>query len=251
MVAAATTSLPETPRGERNWDYRYTWIRDASFMLWGLYTLGFNREADDFFYFLTDACAADPEMQVMYGIGGERELEEQTLDHLSGYGGARPVRIGNGAYNQRQNDIFGALLDAAYLHTRARGRLSGRVWDVLRNQVETALERWREPDRGIWEVRGEPRHFTSSKLMCWVAADRGARLATLREDAECAERWRAAAGEIQADICDNGVDNDRSVFTQHYETKALDASLLLMSLVRFLPPRTCESATPFSRLPTS
>ena len=121
------------------------------------------------------------------------------------------MRIGNGACNQRQNDINGALLDAAYLHTRARGRLSGRVWDVLRNQVETALERWRRPDRGIW-VRGEPRHFTSSKLMCWVAADRGARLATLRE-LECAERWRAAAGEIQADICDNRVDNDRSVFT--------------------------------------
>ena len=235
MVAAATTSLPETPQGERNWDYRYTWIRDASFMLWGLYTLGFDREADDFFFFVTDACAANPEMQIMYGIGGERELEEETLPHLSGYGGARPVRVGNGAYNQRQNDVWGVLLDSAYLHTRSRDRVSARVWEVLKTQVEAALERWREPDQGIWEVRGEPRHFTSSKMMCWVAADRGARLAALREEADCAQRWRAAAGEIHSDICANGLDTDRDIFTQHYETKALDASLLLMPLVRFLP----------------
>ncbi len=127
MVAAATTSLPETPKGERNWDYRYTWIRDSTFMLWGLYTLGFDREADDFFFFVTDACAENPEIQIMYGIGGERELEEFTLDHFTGYDGARPVRIGNGAYNQQQNDVWGALLDSAYLHTKSRDRLSEQV----------------------------------------------------------------------------------------------------------------------------
>src|SRR5918911_915499 len=171
MLAAATTSLPETPHGERNWDYRYSWIRDSTFMLWGLYTLGFDWEANDFFYFVADAAGQEEgeDLQIMYGIGGE-----------------------------------------------------------------PALDNWREPDRGIWEVRGEPKHFTSSKLMCWVAADRGARLARMREDDEAAERWAAAADEIHEDICENGVDK-RGVFTQHYETDALDASVLLMPLTRFLP----------------
>ena len=145
------------------------------------------------------------------------------------------MRIGNEAYHQRQNDVWWALLDSAYLHTRSRDHLSGRVWEVLKTQVEAALAHWREPDRGIWEVRGEPRHFTSSKIMCWVAADRGARLAALREERECAQRWRSAASEIQADVCANGLDEERQVFTQHYATDALDASLLLMPLVRFLP----------------
>src|SRR4051794_4834985 len=187
LVAAATTSLPETPGGERNWDYRYTWIRDATFMLWGLYTLGFEWEANDFFYFLADVAEAEPDdLQIMYGIGGERELPEQELGHLSGYEGARPVRIGNGAYDQSQHDVWGAILDSFYLHTKSRDYLPERIWPILVKQVERAIERWREPDRGIWEVRGEPRHFTSSKLMCWVAADRGARLAEIREDLEYA-----------------------------------------------------------------
>jgi GH15 family glucan-1,4-alpha-glucosidase len=235
MMAAATTSLPETPGGTRNWDYRYSWIRDSTFMLWALYTLGFDWEANDFFYFVADVAEAEEgQLQIMYGIGGESRLEEQELTHLSGYGGARPVRVGNGAYNQHQHDVWGAVLDSIYLHTKTRDQLPERLWPILKRQVETALTKWREPDRGIWEVRGDPKHFTSSKMMCWVAADRGARLAALREDQAMVDRWSAAAAEIHADICEHGVD-DRGVFVQHYETTALDASVLLMPLVRFLP----------------
>jgi GH15 family glucan-1,4-alpha-glucosidase len=236
MVAAATTSLPETPGGMRNWDYRYTWIRDATFTLWALYTLGFDWEANDFFYFIADVAEAEgADLQIMYGIGGEKELDEIHLDHLAGYEGARPVRIGNAAWNQRQHDVWGAVLDSVYLHTKSRDYLPERMWPILKRQVEAAIAHWREPDHGVWEIRGEPRHFTSSKLMCWVACDRGARLARLRGEAECAERWQRAADEIHADICANAVD-ERGVFCQHYDTTALDASVLLIPLVRFLPP---------------
>ena len=233
MCAAATTSLPETPGGERNWDYRFTWVRDSTFMLWALYTLGFDWEADDFFHFIAEACA-DADLQVMYGIGGERELDEFELDHLEGYEHSRPVRIGNAAYKHQQHDVWGSALDSFYLHTKTRDGLRETYWPMLCKQVEKALTHWREPDRGIWEVRGEPQHFTSSKIMCWVAADRGARLARLREDHEKAERWQAASDEIRADVLANAVD-DRGVLTQHYGTNALDASLLLAPLVRFLP----------------
>jgi GH15 family glucan-1,4-alpha-glucosidase len=236
VIAAPTTSLPETPGGERNWDYRYSWIRDSTFALWGLYTLGFDWEADDFLYFVFDAASSETDdLQIMYGIGGERELPERTLDHLHGYEGARPVRVGNAAWDQRQHDMWGAFLDSVYLHTRNRDHLDERVWPILSRQVEAALSHWREPDRGIWEVRGEPQHFTSSKVMCWVAADRGARLARIRDESEAAARWQAAADEIHADICAHGLDK-RGVFTQAYGRDALDASLLLMPLVRFLPP---------------
>jgi GH15 family glucan-1,4-alpha-glucosidase len=235
VIAAPTTSLPETPGGERNWDYRYSWIRDSTFALWGLYNLGFDWEANDYLYFIADAAERDDDLQIMYGVDGERALPEEILPHLGGYEGARPVRIGNDAYGQRQHDMWGAVLDSVYLHTKSRDHLDERIWPILIRQVEAALEHWREPDRGIWEVRGEPKHFTSSKVMCWVAADRGARLARLRDDDERATAWQAAADEIHADICANGVD-ERGVFTQHYETDALDASLLLMPLVRFLPP---------------
>jgi GH15 family glucan-1,4-alpha-glucosidase len=233
LVAAATTSLPETPGGERNWDYRYSWLRDSTFTLWALSTLGFEREAAEYFFFVTDRME-DRHLQIMYGIDGRRELEEATLDHLSGYGGARPVRVGNGAWTHAQHDVWGVLLDSVRLHTRSGDRLDDRLWPLLARQVETALARWREPDRGMWEVRGEPRHFTSSKVFCWVAADRGARLARLRGDAEAAERWAAAAQEIHADVCEHGVDG-RGVLVQHYATEALDASLLLVPLVGFLP----------------
>ncbi|MEA2372026.1 MAG: alpha,alpha-trehalase [Solirubrobacteraceae bacterium] len=217
-------------------------MRDSTWMLWGLYTLGFDWEADDFFCFVADVAEQDTEdgMQVMYAIQGERRIDERSLDHLAGYEGARPVRVGNGAYNQRQHDVWGAVLDSVWLHTRSRDHLDDRVWQILKRQVECALKYWREPDRGIWEVRGEAKHFTSSKIFCWVAADRGARLALLREDRACAARWRAAADEIHADVCARGVD-ERGVFTQHYDTTALDASLLLLPLLRFLPaddPRT-------------
>ncbi len=235
LVAAATTSLPETPGGERNWDYRYSWIRDSTFALWALYALGFDWEANDFFWFIADVAERDEELQVMYGVGGDRDLDERVLEHLHGYEGARPVRVGNGAHRQRQHDLWGAVLDSVYIHTTSRDRLDERLWPILCRQVECALDHWREPDRGMWEVRGEPKHFTSSKMMCWVAADRGARLARIRDEFDLADRWQAAADEIHADICANGVD-DRGVFTQHYDTRALDASLLLMPLVRFLPP---------------
>jgi GH15 family glucan-1,4-alpha-glucosidase len=235
IAAAATTSLPEAPGGERNYDYRYSWIRDATFALWGLFTLGFDWEANDFFHFITDLAERDGgDLQIVYGIGGETDLTEHELSHLHGYDGARPVRVGNAAYQQQQNDVWGAVLDSVYLHVRSRDRLDDRVWRVLHRQVEEALAHWREPDRGVWEVRGEPQHFTSSKVMCWVAADRGTRLARLREDWDLATKWQAAADEIHADICTNGVD-DRGVFVQHYGTDALDASMLLMPLVRFLP----------------
>ena len=235
LVAAATTSLPETPRGERNWDYRYSWIRDSTFTLWGLYTLGFDWEANDFFYFLADVTKDTDDLQVMYGVAGEKRLDEKVLSHLEGYGGASPVRVGNAAYNQDQHDVWGAVLDSFYLHTKSRDAMPEEIWPILKRQVDAATEKWRQPDRGIWEVRGEPQHFTSSKVMCWVALDRGARLARIREEFDLAEQWQREADEIHADICENAVD-DRGVFTQHYETDALDASCLLLPLLRFLPP---------------
>jgi GH15 family glucan-1,4-alpha-glucosidase len=235
MLAAATTSLPETPGGERNYDYRFSWLRDSTFLLWGLYTLGLDREASDYFYFLADLAEEGADLQIMYGIGGERELTERELDHLSGYDGARPVRVGNAAWDQRQHDVWGVVLDSFHLHVQSGDELSERHWSMLARQVETALERWREGDQGIWEVRGAPQHFTSSKVLCWVAADRGAKLALLRGDSELAARWREAADEIHADVCEHATDA-RGVFCQHYETEALDASVLLIPLLGFLPP---------------
>ena len=235
LIAAATTSLPETPHGERNWDYRYAWVRDSTFALWALYTLGFDREADDFFYFIADVCRDGQRLQVMYGIGGERTLVEESLPHLSGYEGAAPVRIGNGAYNQEQHDVWGAMLDSVLLHARSRSQLQQSLWPILKEQVETAAQHWEEPDCGIWEVRGTPQHFTCSKFMCWVALDRGARLARLYEEPQYADKWQTLADQIHADICEHGVDS-RGVFIQRYGAEALDASLLLMPLLRFLPP---------------
>ncbi len=235
-VAAGTTSLPETRGGERNWDYRYCWMRDATFMLWGLHALGLDWEADDFMQFVADLERdGDGALQIMYGLGGERDLHERVLDHLTGYEGAVPVRVGNGAFKQRQNDVFGAVLDSVYLHTKMGGHIPQRLWPVLQDQVRCAIRDWRMPDQGIWEARGEPKHYVSSKLMCWVAADRGARLAELEGEAELAAEWQAAAEEIRADILERGV-SPRGVFRQHYDTDALDASTLLIPLVRFLPP---------------
>ena len=236
LVAAPTTSLPETPGGERNWDYRFCWMRDASFTLWALHALGLNWEADDFVQYVADMERNDDgSLQIMYGIKGAKDLEESTLDHLKGYEGARPVRIGNGAYAQRQNDVFGAVLDSVYLHSKKRDHIPERLWPVLVAQVRCAADVWREPDQGIWEARGEPRHYVSSKLMCWVALDRGARLAERRGLDEQATEWQAIATEIREEILARGVD-ERGVFRQHYDTDALDASNLLVPLVRFLRP---------------
>jgi GH15 family glucan-1,4-alpha-glucosidase len=235
MIAALTTSLPETPGGTRNWDYRYCWMRDATFTLWGLHALDLDWEANDFMEYLADLQRnKDGSLQIMYGIGGERNLRETTLRHLRGYEGSRPVRKGNGAYNQRQNDCFGAVLDSVYLHTKRHDHIQDRLWPVLCDQVASAWRVWRRPDQGIWEARGKPCHYVSSKLMCWVALDRGARLAELRGDPELARRWQSGAETIREDILERGVD-DRGVFVQHYGTTALAASNLLIPIVRFLP----------------
>jgi alpha,alpha-trehalase len=235
VIAAPTTSLPREPGRERNWDSRYTFLRDAAFTLWAMYSLDFDWEADDFFYFLADQCGEDGSLGNIYAVDGGRELEEHVLDHLTGYDGARPVRVGNAAYEYKQHDVWGTVLDAAYLHARSRDKLPERIWPMVRRQVETAAETWKEPDVGIWALRGEPRHYTSSKVMCWAACDRGARLAEQRDELELARRWQAVADEIKADVLANALD-DRGVFTMHYETTELDASALLIPLVRFLPP---------------
>ncbi len=241
IMAASTTSLPETPGGARNWDYRFTWIRDSAFMLRSLYRLGFDWEALEYWGFVVDAVSGGDlnrklELQIMYGIGGERDLTERTLDHLSGYRGARPVRVGNGAWNQQQHDVWGMILDALDVQfRRGAAEIVAPVWEGLAGFVDAALEHWREPDQGIWEVRGDPQHFTASKVMCWVAASRGADLAAERGSDERARRWRAGADEIMAEILDKGV-SDRGVFKQHYQTDDLDASLLLLPIMGFLPP---------------
>ncbi|HEY5389593.1 MAG TPA: glycoside hydrolase family 15 protein, partial [Solirubrobacteraceae bacterium] len=235
IVAALTTSLPETLGGQRNWDYRYCWMRDATFTLWGLHELDLDWEANDFMEFLADLNRnGDGSLQIMYGIGGERNLRESTIRHLKGYAGSRPVRKGNGAYNQRQNDVYGAVLDSVYLHTKRHDHIHDRLWPVLSDQVANAWRVWRKADQGIWEARGKPQHYVSSKLMCWVALDRGARLAELRGEPDLAERWQDGADTIRADILEKGVDS-RGVFVQHYGTDALDASTLLIPIVRFLP----------------
>jgi GH15 family glucan-1,4-alpha-glucosidase len=234
-VAALTTSLPETPGGERNWDYRFTWMRDTTFTLQALHWLNLDWEADEFMEFIADIePTSDGSLQIMYGIDGRRDLTESTLDELSGYAGARPVRIGNGAFDQRQNDVFGAVLDSILLHTRRSSRLPRRLWPIVESQAACATQVWRNPDQGIWEARGAPRHYVSSKLMCWVALDRAAQLAEIRGLPERAAEWRATADEIRADILEHGVSGD-GVLRQHYETDSLDASVLLAAIFEFLP----------------
>ena len=237
LLAALTTSLPETPAGERNWDYRYCWIRDSTFGLWALHTLGLDYEATDYMGYMADIYreAAGEGLQIMYGIGGEKDLHERTLEHLKGYESASPVRVGNAAFEQRQNDVYGALLDSVYIHVKVQDHLPSELWEALCRQVEAAARVWKEPDQGIWEARGKPKHYVSSKLMCWVALDRGRRLADRLDDGGRLERWAPLADEIRADILEHGV-SERGVFRQHYETDTLDASTLLVPLVRFLPP---------------
>ncbi len=234
-VAALTTSLPETPGGERNWDYRYTWMRDSTFTLQALHWMNLDWEADEFMQYVADLEANDDgALQIMYGIDGRRDLTETTRDELSGYAGARPVRIGNGAFDQRQNDVYGAVLDSILLHTRRSGRLPRRLWPIVQAQAECATRVWREPDQGIWEARGAPQHYVSSKLMCWIALDRAAKLAEIRGDRGLRAQWAATADEIRADILEHGVD-ERGVLRQHYATDALDASTLLAATFGFLP----------------
>jgi len=235
-VAALTTSLPETPGGQRNWDYRYSWMRDTTFTLQALHFLNLDWEADEFIQFVADLEPnQDGALQIMYGIDGRRDLTESTRDDLSGYAGARPVRIGNGAFDQRQNDVFGAVLDSILLHVRRSDRLPRRLWPIVQSQAQCATAVWREPDQGIWEARGKPQHYVSSKLMGWVALDRASKLANIRGDTDLAATWGATAAEIKDDILTHGVDQ-RGVLRQHYDTDALDASTLLAAIFGFLPP---------------
>ena len=235
-IAAATTSLPETPGGERNWDYRFTWMRDATFTLQAMHWLDLDWEADEFMQFIADLEPnEDGALQIMYGIDGRRDLTESQRDDLSGYAGSRPVRVGNAAFDQRQNDVYGAVLDTILLHTSRRERLPRRLWPIVEAQAKGASDSWREPDQGMWEARGAPQHYVSSKLMCWVAMDRASKLAEIRGDETCMTAWRATADEIRAEILEQGVRED-GVLRQHYGTDALDASNLLAAIYGFLPP---------------
>ena len=235
-VAAATTSLPETPGGERNWDYRYTWMRDSTFTLQALHFLNLDWEADEFMQFVADLEPNDDGgLQIMYGIDGRRDLTESTRDDLSGYDGARPVRIGNGAFDQRQNDVFGAVLDCDPAAHRAQPAAAAAAVADRPDAGRVRDRVWREPDQGIWEARGAPQHYVSSKLMCWVAMDRAAKIAAHpRRPRPRSERWRATADEIRADILEHGLTR-RGVLRQHYDTDALDASNLLAAIFGFLP----------------
>jgi len=233
-VAALTTSLPETPGGERNWDYRFTWIRDSTFTLQALHYLDLDWEANEFMQFVGDLEAnQDGALQIMYGIDGRRDLTESRRDDLSGYAGASPVRVGNGAFDQRQNDVFGAALDSILLHSNRSQRLPRGLWPVVQAQAECATQVWKTPDQGIWEARGKPQHYVSSKLMCWVAMDRASKLAEIRGDSNLRAEWGATAEEIRKDILEKGVRD--GVLRQHYDTDALDASTLLTALFGFLP----------------
>ena len=234
-IAALTTSLPETPAGERNWDYRYTWIRDSTFLLRALHYLLLDWEADEFMQFIADLDRNDDGgLQIMYGIDGRRDLTESVREDLSGYAGARPVRIGNGAFDQRQNDVYGAALDSVLLHSLRSRRIPRRLWPLVHAQADCAKAVWRQPDQGIWEARGKPQHYVSSKLMCWVALDRAAELANIRGEAALADTWTQTGSEIKSDILEHGVDK-RGVLRQHYEADALDASTLLAAIFGFLP----------------
>ena len=234
-VAALTTSLPETPGGERNWDYRYTWMRDTTFTLRALHMLNLDWEADEFIQFVADVEAnEDGALQIMYGIDGRRDLTETLREDLTGYAGASPVRIGNGAFDQRQNDVFGSVLDSILLHTVRSQRLPRRLWPIVESQATCAAAVWKQPDQGIWEARGKPQHYVSSKLMCWVALDRASKLAGIRGNPELEASWGEVASEIRQDILSKGV-SDRGILRQHYDTDSLDASTLLAASFGFLP----------------
>ncbi|HEX6434014.1 MAG TPA: glycoside hydrolase family 15 protein, partial [Gemmatimonadales bacterium] len=248
IVAAPTTSLPETVGGGRNWDYRYTWIRDASLTLEALWVAACPDEAKRFFDFLSETAVRQlqdkGELQVIFGVGGERDLTERELSHLSGWRGSRPVRIGNGAWSQRQLDVYGELLSAMHVLRDQVGDLTPGTARFLIDVADTALRRWQDPDQGIWEIRGEPRHFLHSKLMCWVALDRAIELAdTIGAQSDKVKRWREGRDQIKRAILERGWSEQAGAFTQvlrsaqdkSFGSDALDASTLLIPIVGFLP----------------
>ena len=240
IVAAATTSLPESVGGERNWDYRYSWVRDASFTMEALWVAACPDEADDFFAFMTTAAASSigpgKALQIMFGVGGEHDLTERELPHLEGWRDSRPVRVGNGAWNQAQIDVYGELLGAAHRLADQIGSLDEQTRDFLVACADTAEERWREKDQGIWEVRGEPQHFLYSKVMCWVALDRAIALAPLLHAQDRIPGWTATRDEIHAMVLRDGWSDEAKAFTQYVGSTELDASNLMMAIVGFLPP---------------
>jgi GH15 family glucan-1,4-alpha-glucosidase len=235
LVAAATTSLPENIGGERNWDYRFAWIRDTSFAIYALSILGYRQEGvafKDWLEWSTVGRARD--LQVMYGLGGERRLTEILLTELEGYRRSRPVRIGNAAHTQLQLDIYGELIDSAHIYRKFGGEFDPIYWEYFTRVVNFVIENWREPDEGIWETRGGPRHFVFSKVMCWVALDRAIKAARALNLAADIERWRTVRTEIREDVLQNGYDPNRDAFVQSYGSKNLDASTLMLPLVRFI-----------------
>jgi GH15 family glucan-1,4-alpha-glucosidase len=242
IVAAPTASLPEQPGGERNWDYRYTWIRDAAFSLYGLLRLGFTEEAQAFMTWLTDRTrewqvGASGPLQIMYGIDGRRELPEEELSHLSGYRGSAPVRIGNAAAGQRQLDIYGELIDSVYLYNKYGAPIFHDTWGNIRRIVDWLCENWDQADEGIWETRGGQKDFTYSRLMCWVAIERAIRMNRARGLPGDIVNWLAERDRIYNQIMLKGFNAERQCFVQHYGSDVLDASLLLMPLVLFIAPR--------------
>jgi GH15 family glucan-1,4-alpha-glucosidase len=241
IVAAPTTSLPEVLGGERNWDYRYTWIRDAAFSLYALLRLGFKQEAASFMDWLTDRFSSERgeragPLNIMYGIDGRCELPEEVLDHLAGYRGSAPVRIGNEAAGQLQLDIYGELVDSIYLYNKYGQPISHDAWQDLSRIVEWVSDHWDQADEGIWENRGGRHPFTYSRLMCWVALERALRIANTRGLPADRIGWGLARDQIYRQIMDRGWHESRRAFVQHYNTDVLDASLLLMPLVKFLAP---------------
>ena len=235
VVAAATTSLPETIGGSRNWDYRFTWIRDASFALYALSIIGYTAEARAFKEWLEwSTLGRARDLQVMYGLRGERRLTEIELPELEGYRRSRPVRMGNAAYSQFQLDIYGEVLDSAHLYRKFVGEMDTEYWQYLRRVVDFVIDHWREPDEGIWETRGGRQHFVFSKVMCWVALDRAIKAARALELPGDLKRWRRVRAEIKEDVLANGYNNRRRAFTQSYGSQALDAANLMLPLVGFI-----------------
>ena len=240
IVAAPTTSLPEGIGGERNWDYRYTWIRDAAFTLYAFLRIGFTEEAGAFMKYLEKLCEEDNPngypLQIMYGIGGEKTLTEETLDHLEGYCQSKPVRVGNAAFDQLQLDIYGEIMDAIYLYNKYGAPISYDLWCSVRGFVNWVCDNWRLKDEGVWEMRGGKQQFVYSNVMCWVAVDRGLRLADKRSFPADRARWLKVRDEIYEEIMTKGWSEEREVFVQHYESTALDAANLIMPLVFFISP---------------
>ena len=239
IVAAPTASLPEGIGGERNWDYRYTWIRDSAFTIYAFLRLGFTDEAAAFMNFLGTLCKrsdCDQPLQIMYGIDGRTTLTEETLDHLAGYRDSRPVHIGNGAYGQLQLDIYGELMDAAYIYNKHGAPISYDLWESLRGFVDWVCDNWQRTDEGVWEVRGGQQAFVYSKLMCWVAVDRGIRLADKRSFPADRARWQRCRDEIYEDIMAKGWSEQRQAFVQAYDSDTLDAANLMIPLVFFTAP---------------